>query len=165
MQYTSFRAKVPTFYFGQNSWSVAFSYKTKLSFFFFFSQNNFGICIFDQGCPDRTEHDPTDQTRPEPTHPRPIRELRWSAAGCKAQKPSPRGSDGGFFPLKPTSTDSTGALTKSSKIRISRRVFGQNTLEFYEIWAGFGEMSPNLVRSQLDLVEISPDLARSHQIR
>ena len=74
-------------------------------------------------------------------------------------------SDGGFSPLKPASTNPTGALTKSDKIRISQRVFGQNTLDFYEIWFGFREMSPNLVRSQPDLVEISSDLARSHQVQ
>ena len=72
---------------------------------------------------------------------------------------------GGFFLLKPASADLTGALPKSSKIRIFRRVFGQNTLDCSEILVGFGEISQNLVRSQPDLVEISPDLARSHQIR
>ena len=71
-------------------------------------------------------------------------------------------SDGGFFPLKPASTNPTEALTKFGEIRISRRVFGQNTLDLYEIWVGFGEMSPNLVRSQPDLVEISSDLERFH---
>ena len=75
------------------------------------------------------------------------------------------GSDGGFSLLKPASIDPNGALTKSSEIRISRLVFGQNTLDFYEIWVGFGEMSPNLMRSQPDLVEISQDLVRSHQIQ
>ena len=67
--------------------------------------------------------------------------------------------DGRFSPLKPASIDQTGALTKSGEIRIFRRVFGQNTLDFYEILVKFWEMSPNLVRSQPGLVEISPDLA------
>ena len=73
-------------------------------------------------------------------------------------------SDGEYFLLKPASVDLTGALPKSSEIRIFRQVFGQNTLDCYEILVGFGEISPNLVRSQPDLVEISPNLARSHQI-
>ena len=85
--------------------------------------------------------------------------------GLQSPKTESGGSDGGFFPLKPASTDPTEALTKSGEIRISRRVFSQNTLDFYEIWVGFGEMSSNLVRSQPDLVEISSDLARFHQIR
>ena len=81
--------------------------------------------------------------------------------GLQSPETESGGSDGGFSPLKPTSTDPTGALTKFGEIRISRQVFGQNTLDFYEIWVGFGEMSPNLGRSQPDLVAISPDLARS----
>ena len=64
-------------------------------------------------------------------------------------------------PIKPASTDPTGVFTKSGETRIFRRVFDQNTVDFYEISVGFGKMSPNLGRSQLDLVEISPDLARS----
>ena len=39
------------------------------------------------------------------------------------------------------------------------------TLDFYEICVRFGEISLNLVRSQPDLVKISLDLARSHQIQ
>ena len=79
--------------------------------------------------------------------------------GLQSPKTESSGLDGGFSPLKPASIDPTRALTKSGKIRIFRRVFGKNTLDFYEIWVEFWEMSPNLVRSQPNLVEISLDLA------
>ena len=67
--------------------------------------------------------------------------------GLQSPKTESSGLDGGFSPLKPASIDPTGALTKSGEIRIFRRVFGQNSLDFYEIWVEFWEMSPNLVRS------------------
>ena len=79
--------------------------------------------------------------------------------GLQSLETESSGLDGGFSPLKPASIDPTRALTKSGKIRIFRRVFGKNTLDFYEIWVEFWEMSPNLVRSQPNLVEISLDLA------
>ena len=92
------------------------------------------------------------------------------------------GSDDGFFPLKPASIDPTGALTKFGEIRISRQVFGQNTLDFYEIWGdvtksreisarssgnltGSGEISLNPMRFPLDLAKISLDSMTSPKIR
>ena len=80
--------------------------------------------------------------------------------GLQSPKTESGGSDGGFSPLKPASTDPIEALTKFGEIRISRRVFGQNTFDFYEIWGDVTESS-----EIPDLVEISSDLGRFHQIR
>ena len=84
--------------------------------------------------------------------------------GLQSPKTESGGSDGGFFPLKPASTDPTEALTKSDEIRISRRVFSQNTLDFYEIWGDVVESSEISARSGGNLIgssEISPDPVRS----
>ena len=77
-------------------------------------------------------------------------------------------SEGGFSPLKPASTDPIEALTEYGEIRICRQVFGQNTLDFYEILVGFGgditESSELTARSSGNLTgssEISPDPVRS----
>ena len=106
-----------------------------------------------------------DQTRSEPTHPWQTRELQQVGSGLQNPETDSGESVGGFSALKPASTDPTRALLKSGDTKIFRRVFGQNTLDFYEICVKFREISPNLVISQLDLVEISSYLARSHQIR
>ena len=81
-------------------------------------------------------------------------------------------SVGGFSPLKPASTNSTGTLPKSGETRIFRQAFGQIYFRFLwdlcQIWGDItksseisartgenlnesSEISPNPVRSPLDL--------------
>ena len=67
------------------------------------------------------------------------------------------GSVGEFSLLKPASTDPTGDLQKSGDLSFFRQVFGQISSDPTRFMSDLG-------RSQLDLVEISLDLARSHQI-
>ena len=88
--------------------------------------------------------------------------------GLQSPETDSGGSEGGFSPLKPASTDPTEALTEYGEIRIWRQVFGQNTLDFYEIWVGFGgditESSKITARSGGNLTrssEISLDPVRS----
>ena len=84
--------------------------------------------------------------------------------GLQSPETESGGSDDGFFPLKPASIDPTGALTKFGEIRISRQVFGQNTLDFYEIWGDVTKSREISARSSGNLTgssEISPDPVRS----
>ena len=145
---------------------------SKKVFFFFFLKVLSPVCrlrglgllsplYFALGASTHTRTRPNQPAQPELTHPRPTRELWWVGSGLQNPKTDSDGSVGGFSPLKPASTDPTRALPKSDETQIFRQVFGQNTLDFYEIYVGFGEISPNLVRSQPDLVEISPNLAQS----
>ena len=71
--------------------------------------------------------------------------------GLQSPETESGGSDDGFFPLKPASIDPTGA-------------FGQNTLDFYEIWGDVTKSREISARSSGNLTgssEISPDPVRS----
>ena len=72
---------------------------------------------------------------------------------------------GGFSPLKPASTNRTMKLTKIRRSKLFRASFWSKCFRSNQIYAVFGVISLNLVRSQSDLVEISLDLAKSHQIQ
>ena len=68
---------------------------------------------------------------------------------------------GGFSPLKHASTNPTMKLTKIRRSKLFPASFWSKYFRSNEIYAGFGVISPNLVRSQPNLMEISLDLARS----
>ena len=56
-------------------------------------------------------------------------------------------------------------LTKIRRFKLFWASFWSKYFRSNKIYAKFRDISSNLVRSQPDLVEISLDLARSHQIR
>ena len=91
-------------------------------------------------------------TRPNWNWPTPIN--LWALAisgGLQIPKAESGGSVGRFSPLKPASTD---LIEDFKNLAI---VFGQITSDPMRFM-------PDLGRSQPNLVEISPDLARSHQM-